>query len=128
MAPLPAEARFAEMQPWCHPLHVLVTRSLAPSDGAVLKVAERRKRSTYPELARGPQRLLVLGSEIGGRWNEEWQRWGALSVAIQLAMASSALGSPWPAAPQQGPKDGPFLDRVLDLASKEGPSRLPLRP
>ena len=29
--PLPAEARFAEMQPWCHPLHVLVTRSLAPS-------------------------------------------------------------------------------------------------
>ena len=39
-------------------------------DGAMLKVAERRKRSTYPELARGPQRLLVLGSEIGGRWNE----------------------------------------------------------
>ena len=36
-------------------------------DGAMLKVAERRKRSTYPELARGPQRLLVLGSEIGGR-------------------------------------------------------------
>ena len=38
-------------------------------DGAALKVAERRKHSTYPELARGgPQKLLVLGSEIGRRW------------------------------------------------------------
>ena len=126
-------------------------------DGAMLKVAERRKRSTYPELALGPQRLLVLGSEIGGRWNEGSQRfvrdlvrlralrappavrsaaaagwarrwWGALSVAIQLAVASTALGRPWPAAPQQGPSDGPSLDRVLDLAANEGASRLPLRP
>ena len=126
-------------------------------DGAMLKVAERRKRSTYPELARGPQRLVVLGSEIGGRWNEGSQRlvrdlvrlralrappavrsaaaagwarrwWGALSVAIQLAVASTALGRPWPAAPQQGPSDGPSLDRVLDLAANEGASRLPLRP
>ena len=40
-----------------------------------LRVAERRKRTTYPELSsRGPQRLLVLGSEIGGRWNETAQR------------------------------------------------------
>ena len=39
-------------------------------DGAALKVAERRKHSTYPEFARGgPQKLLVLGSEIGGGWN-----------------------------------------------------------
>ena len=37
--------------------------------GAALKVAERRKQCTYPELVRGgPQKLLVLGSEIGGRW------------------------------------------------------------
>ena len=116
----------------------------------MLKVAERRKRSTYPELARGPQRLVVLGSEIGGRWNEGSQRlvrdlvrlralrapptaaagwarrwWGALSVAIQLAVASTALGRPWPAAPQQGPSDGPSLNRVLDLAANEGASRLP---
>ena len=36
-------------------------------DEAALKVAERRKHCTYPELARGrPQKLLVLGSEIGG--------------------------------------------------------------
>ena len=39
-------------------------------DGAALKVAERRKHCTYPEFARGgPQKLLVLGSEIGGRWS-----------------------------------------------------------
>ena len=41
-------------------------------DGAALKVpvAERRKRCTFPELATGrPQKLLVLRSEIGGRWS-----------------------------------------------------------
>ena len=43
-------------------------------DGAMLRVAERRKRAAYPELTSGgPQRLLVLGSEIGGRWNETAQ-------------------------------------------------------
>ena len=126
-------------------------------DGAALRVAERRKHSTYPELARGgPQKLLVLGSEIGGRWNTAaqgfvrdlvplralrappavraaassgWARrwWGALSVAVQLAVASTALGCAWP-APLPGPSDGPALDRVLDLAANAGPSRLPLRP
>ncbi|OLP77373.1 hypothetical protein AK812_SmicGene42573 [Symbiodinium microadriaticum] len=35
------------------------------ADGAALNVAERRKHSTYPELATGgPQKLLVPGSEI----------------------------------------------------------------
>ena len=39
-------------------------------DGAMLQVAERRKRAAHPELSSGgPQRLLVLGSEIGGRWS-----------------------------------------------------------
>ena len=127
-------------------------------DGAALKVAERRKHSTYPELARGgPQKLLVLGSEIGGRWNATaqhfvrdlvrlralrappavhraassgWARrwWGALSVAVQLAVASTALGRSWPAVPAPTPNVGPALDRVLDLAADEAPSRLPLRP
>ena len=127
-------------------------------DGAALRVAELRKHCTYPELARGgPQKLLVLGSEIGGRWNTAaqgfvrdlvrlralrappavraaafsgWARrwWGALSVAVQLAVASTALGCAWPAAPLPGPSDGPALDRVLDLAADAGPSRLPLRP
>ena len=44
----------------------------AAVDGAVLRVAERRKRAAYPELARGgPQTLVVLGSEVGGRWNAQ---------------------------------------------------------
>ena len=39
-------------------------------DGAVLQVAERRKRSAYPELAQGSvQSLCVLGCAISGRWN-----------------------------------------------------------
>ena len=42
----------------------------ADTDGAVLRVAERRKWSTYPELCSGgPQELVVLGSELGGRWH-----------------------------------------------------------
>ncbi|OLP97590.1 hypothetical protein AK812_SmicGene20099 [Symbiodinium microadriaticum] len=45
--------------------------AVAPSrDGAVLQVAERRKRSAYPELAQGSvQSLCVLGCAISGRWN-----------------------------------------------------------
>ena len=96
---------------------------------------------------------MVLGSAIGGRWNPAaqvfcsrpceappravrgaassgWARrwWGARSVAVQLAVAGTALGRAWPAAPQPGPSDGPALDRVLNLAADEGPSHLPLRP
>ena len=127
-------------------------------DGAALQVAERRKQAAYPELTRGgPQTLLVLGSEIGGRWStgarrfvrdlvrlraqcappavigaaaSAWARrwWSALSVAVQLAVASTALGRPWPAAAQPWSDGGPTLDRVLDLGAGAGPSRLPLRP
>ena len=117
-------------------------------DGAALHVAEQRKFCTYPELAEGgPQKLLVLGSKVGGRWNTAAQGfralrappavraaatsgwagcwWGALSVAVQLAVAGT-----WPAAPQPGPgpSDGPVLDRVLDIAASDGLNRLPLRP
>ena len=128
-------------------------------DGAMLRVAERRKRAAYPELSSGgPQRLLVLGSEIGGRWRNEtaqhlvrdlarvraqraspalraaatsaWTRrwWATLAVAVQQAVSSTALGSPWPAPPHASQPPGPELDRVLDLAEAAGPSRLPLRP
>ncbi|OLQ14690.1 hypothetical protein AK812_SmicGene1121 [Symbiodinium microadriaticum] len=123
-------------------------------DGAMLRVAERRKRAAYPELSSGgPQRLLVLGSEIGGRWNETaqhlvrdlarvraqrappalraaatsaWTRrwWATLAVALQQAVSSTALGSPWPAPPHASQPPGPELDRVLDLAEAAGPSRL----
>ena len=41
-------------------------------DGAAIEVARRRKLARYPELARpGPQRLVVLASEVGGRWGSE---------------------------------------------------------
>ena len=44
----------------------------AAVDGAVLRVAERHKHAAYPELTRGgPQTLVVLGSEVGGRWNAQ---------------------------------------------------------
>ena len=104
----------------------------AETDGAVLRVAERRKRSTYPELCSGgPQELVVLGSEVGGRWNGEagrfvqhllrvrsqrappalrraaaagWSRrwWGILAVAVQQAVASTALGQAWPVLVSEG--------------------------
>ena len=91
-------------------------------DGAALAAARRRKHARYPELLRGgPQRLVVLAAEVGGRWGEECQRfvrqllrlrvqrapatlrataaqgwarrwWGLLSVAVQRAVASTALG------------------------------------
>ena len=72
--------------------------------------------ATYPELlAQGPQRLLVLGSERGGRWNDEGSCGtlhavaacgppqlcaGKLSAAVQQAVGSTALGRAWPASPQ----------------------------
>ena len=130
----------------------------ADVDGAALRTAERRKAATYPELqGAGPQKLVVLGSEVGGRFNSDAQRlvrdlvrlrsyrappalraaaasgwtrrwWGMLSVAVQQAVASTALGQPWPQPPHATSLEGPPLDRVLDLAEAEGPSRLPLRP
>ena len=47
----------------------------ADVDGAALRTAERRKAATYPELqGAGPQKLVVLGSEVGGRFNSDAQR------------------------------------------------------
>ena len=129
----------------------------ADTDGAALRVAERRKHSAYPELSQGgPQQLVVLGSEVGGRWNTEAQRflrdllrvraqrappalrpaaragwtrrwWGMLSVAVQQAVATTALGRAWPAPLHPHQRDAPPLERVLELAAPAGPSRLPLR-
>ncbi|CAE7943931.1 unnamed protein product [Symbiodinium sp. KB8] len=40
--------------------------------GVALDAARRRKVARYPELTRGgPQRLVVLAAEVGGRWNDE---------------------------------------------------------
>ena len=45
----------------------------AHTDGVALQVARRRKERTYPELV-GPRtrsRLVVMASEVGGRWSGE---------------------------------------------------------
>ena len=121
----------------------------ADLDGAALRTAERRKAATYPELrSEGPQRLVVLGSEVGGRFNGDahgllrdlvrvracrappalraaaasgWTRrwWSILSVAVQQAVTSTALGRPWPLPPHAARATGSPLDRLLDLAEAE---------
>ena len=66
------------------------------------------------------------GAVAASGWTRRW--WGMLSVAVQQAVASTALGQPWPQPPHATSVEGPPLDRVLDLAEAEGPSRLPPRP
>ena len=121
-------------------------------------MAERREAAAYPELTRGGlQKLVVLGSEVGGRWNAQasrfvrdlvrlkayrappavraaatvtWARrwWSMPSVAVQQAVASTALGGAWLQPPQPEPGSDPPLDSILHLAAPAGHSRLPLRP
>ena len=57
-----------------------------------------------------------------------WARrlWSVLSVALQRAVASSALGV-WTMPPLPGAPDALPLGDVLDLAIASAPSRLPLR-
>ena len=129
----------------------------AATDGAALRMAERRKRAAYPELSMGgAQRLVVLGTEVGGRWNEgalrlvrdlvrvraqrappalrtvaraAWSRrwWSQLAVSVQQAVAATTLGNTWLVPACASQEHGPELDQVLNLAESSGPSRLPLR-
>ena len=64
----------------------------AAHDGAMLRGAER-KRAAYPELSSGsPQRLLVLGSEIGERWNDgSSETWCATQQVFAFTVPSSIL-------------------------------------
>ena len=83
-------------------------------DGAALRVAERRKHAAYPELARaGPQKLVVLSSEVGGRWNEG---------GTQLRPPAGASESP--ASPASHPRSGRGgLDTaMLEHAVRGGPT------
>ena len=59
-------------------------------------------------------------------WARRWR--GILSVAVQQAVASTALGGPWLHPLQSESSDGPPLDTLLHLAAPAGQSRLPLRP
>ena len=62
--------RYAVMLLWCPLLQRRTQPCTVEVDSAALLIAERRKLAAYPEFARGgPQRLLVLGTEIGGRWS-----------------------------------------------------------
>ena len=142
------EERCATTEHWCPPLQERVTRILAPLrwTGAALKVAERHKHCTYPELARGgPQKLLVLGSEIGGRWSTAAQGFVRDLVRLRAFRAPPAVraaassgwarrwwGSPFCRGPARRCEHGRqprYLGRatalhwtgVLDLAADAGP-------
>ena len=56
----------------------------ADTDGAVLIQARRDKETTYPELAGGRCKLVVVGIETGGRWAEE-----GVELLRQLSMAKA---------------------------------------
>ena len=129
----------------------------AEHDGAVLAGARRRKETRYPELAGpGPQRLVVLACEVGGRFGSEafdlvrrlvrvrslrapaalrrsaavaWRRrwWGLLGVALQRAVVSTLLGSAWLSPAQPAADAAPDLGDVLALGDAPLPSRLHLR-
>ena len=113
--------------PWDASLEPL--RGLA---GPHARLGERRKRCTFPPNSQGAARKSFWswapGSEAAGALlrsvsfatsgsepsagrqqaaaTSGWaRRWGALSVAVQLAVASTALGRAWPATPLPGPSD-----------------------
>ena len=76
-------------------------------DGAVLQVAERRKRATCPELPQGGgQFLCVLGCEIGGRWNVP-----AMSPVWRCTPAGPH--QPCTAPPMQCSLGGTLVERAL---------------
>ena len=118
-----------------------------PTARALNGYTTRREEATYPELLRnGPQRLVVVGSEVGSRsgtgalpvvrefvrlrhaaaaaWARRW--WTQLSVAAQRATALSAADWAWLAA-SRAAADAPAFELVLDLADAAGRSMLPFR-
>ena len=157
--PAAADKASPVAEPWFSPLRADGSPQVASSerDGAAIDVARRRKQRRYAELARpGPQRLVVLAAEVGGRWGPEahdlvrhlvrqrslrapqalraaaragWARrwWGQLGCALQRALASTLLGDVWRAPAQPAGADDVPLGRVLELAEAEQPSRLPLQ-
>ena len=78
---------------WCRPSLQLACRTeTTAARWAALRVAERAKARTYPELASGRRcRLVVLGIEVGGRWSPE------AAEFVRLLARSKARAAP-PAA------------------------------
>ena len=130
----------------------------ADMDGFVPTEAEGKKRWTYPELLRSPMcKLVVLGCEVGGRWNSDafrfvqrcaqlreleaprllrnsaaqgWRNrwWGLLSVAVQDALAATlCLEGHMALGGHAADPDVPLEDVLLGAAPAVSPSRLPLR-
>ena len=66
-------------------------------DGAMLRVAMRRKRAAYPELAQvGPQRLLVLGSEVRtrGPWPQSRTRQSQIGSCLMAMVPGKGRALP----------------------------------
>ena len=73
-----------------------LTRTGQPVDGAMLRVAERRNRAAYPELAAGgPHTLVVLGSEIGGAGMRKPFASSRTSFASVLPRRAGAARTAW---------------------------------
>ena len=87
---------------------------LADEDGAALAVAERRKQATYPEPLRGgPQRPVVLGAQVGGRWGPGAQHLvrdlvRCVGFELRSTRRGHGLGTPLVDAAVRGPpaRDG----------------------
>ena len=134
------------------------TARAATQDGAALRRAELRKRRQYPELHDSPYgELVVLGCEVGGRWNRAslqlvarlakekarsapallrasartaWHArwWGLLSVATQSALAATLGGASALALGGPAGAEEVPLGSVLEEGWSGPPdSRLPLR-
>ena len=105
----------------------------AEVDGAVLQVAECRKReagrrncpcSVARSEARNASSATWCASALSARplpceLPRRQAGRGAGGEHFPLRSSSPSLGRPWPAAPQPGPSEGPSLNRVLDLAAPE---------
>ena len=90
----------ADVLPLCHGAQIAVDTTLAMAprtvvvlreNGASLRQARRRKERVHPELsgAHGRARLVVLASEVGGRWSLETQ-----AFLRQFERAKSREGPP----------------------------------
>ena len=73
--PLHGGAQLAIDTTMVSPLHSngVARRGASDRKGLALEVAHKRKEMTYPELAGegGRARLVVLATEVGGRWSSE---------------------------------------------------------